>query len=160
MAESNLRKKIAKSAKNAGNMPEITVFVDFHRTFSLSFVVFSRKNISDIAFLFVRSFVPSFVRLFVCSFVRSFVRSFIRSFVRLFVCARSFFHYQVGPISVSACFLPIHLEFRMVGRKQWQLVLRLSYCKFGLTCFSLYTSEWPFYTFLHITHFLTPLWRL
>jgi len=32
-------------AENAGNMPEIAVFEDFHRTFSLYFVVFSHKNI-------------------------------------------------------------------------------------------------------------------
>ena len=31
--------------ENAGNMPEITVFADFHRTISLYFVVFSHKNI-------------------------------------------------------------------------------------------------------------------
>ena len=48
---------------------------DFHWTFSLYFVFFSHKNIYDIAF------------------------SFLRSFVRLFV--RSYFHYyQVGPISM------------------------------------------------------------
>jgi len=32
-------------AENAGNMPEIAVFADFHWTFSLYFVVFSHKNI-------------------------------------------------------------------------------------------------------------------
>ena len=34
-------------AENAGNMPEIAVFADFVRTFSLYFVVFSLKNIID-----------------------------------------------------------------------------------------------------------------
>ena len=34
-------------AENTGNMPKIAVFVDFHRTFSLSFVVFSLKNITN-----------------------------------------------------------------------------------------------------------------
>ena len=33
-------------AENAGNMPEIAVFADFHWTFSLYFVIFSCKNIS------------------------------------------------------------------------------------------------------------------
>ena len=32
-------------AENAGNMPEIAVFADFHRTFSLYFVVFSHKTL-------------------------------------------------------------------------------------------------------------------
>ena len=32
-------------AENAENIPEIAVFADFHRTFSLYFAVFSHKNI-------------------------------------------------------------------------------------------------------------------
>ena len=32
-------------AENGGNMPEIAVFADFVRTFSLYFVAFSLKNI-------------------------------------------------------------------------------------------------------------------
>ena len=65
-------------AENAGNMPEIANFVDFHWTFSLSFVI-------------------SFVRSFVCSSACSFVRSHFCSR------ARSYFHNQVGPISVPTC---------------------------------------------------------
>ena len=34
-------------AENAGNMPEIAVFADFHWTFSLYFFVFSHKDIYD-----------------------------------------------------------------------------------------------------------------
>ena len=34
-------------AENAGNMPEIAVFANFVRTFSLYFVVFSLKNINN-----------------------------------------------------------------------------------------------------------------
>ena len=34
-------------AENAGNMPEIAVFANFARTFSLYFVVFSLKNITN-----------------------------------------------------------------------------------------------------------------
>ena len=34
-------------AENPGNMPEIVVFTDFVRTFSLYFVVFSLKNITN-----------------------------------------------------------------------------------------------------------------
>ena len=64
-------------AENVGNMPEIADFADFHLTFSLHFVVFFTKNINDIAFSFVRSFVHTLVRR-----------------------ARSCFHYQVGPISM------------------------------------------------------------
>ena len=63
-------------AENAGIMPEIAIFADFVRTFSLYFVVFSRKNISGIAF----SFVLSFVRLR----------------------ARSYFHYQVCGLLTAA----------------------------------------------------------
>ena len=58
-------------------IPEIAVFADFYRTFSLYFVVFFHTK-----------------TLFVRSFVRSFSRSFARSFVR------SYFHYQVGPMSM------------------------------------------------------------
>ena len=69
-------------AESTGNMAEIAVFADFHedfhRTFSLYFVVFSHKNNNDIAF----------------SFFLSFVRSLVRALVR------SYFHYQVGPISI------------------------------------------------------------
>ena len=53
-------------AKNAGNMLEIAVSADFLWTFSTYFVVFSHKNISDIAFcLFVRPFVRALVRTFI-----------------------------------------------------------------------------------------------
>ena len=34
-------------AENAGKMPEIAVFANFVRTFSLYFVVFSLKNITN-----------------------------------------------------------------------------------------------------------------
>ena len=73
--------KIFFPTENSGSVPEIAVFEDFHWTFSLYLVVFSHKNINDIAFSFVRSFTRSFVPLFVCLFVRLFVRSFVRSFV-------------------------------------------------------------------------------
>ena len=39
-------KKNFSPAENAGSMPEISVFADFHWTFSLYFVIFSCKNIS------------------------------------------------------------------------------------------------------------------
>ena len=40
-------KKFFFPVENAGNMPEIAVFANFVRTFSLYFVVFSLKNIID-----------------------------------------------------------------------------------------------------------------
>ena len=40
-------KKYFFPAENSGNMPEITVFANFVRTFSLHFVVFSLKNITN-----------------------------------------------------------------------------------------------------------------
>ena len=46
MAESIFEKKIFP-AENAGNMPEIAIFASFVRTFSLYFVVFSIKNITN-----------------------------------------------------------------------------------------------------------------
>ena len=70
MVESNFREKFFP-AENAGNIPD---FAHFPQTFSVHFVVFSHKNINDIAFSFVRSFV--------CSFFRSFIRSFVLSLVR------------------------------------------------------------------------------
>ena len=47
MTESDFCKKNFP-AENAGNMSEIAVLTDFHRTFSLYFVVFSHKNIINI----------------------------------------------------------------------------------------------------------------
>ena len=73
-------KKIFFPAKNAGNCRFCRFSLDFFHIFRCFF--FSHKNISDIAFLFVRLFVHMLVR-----------------------CARSYFHYQVGPISMwLVCF--------------------------------------------------------
>ena len=44
MAESDFRENSFR-AENAGNMPETAVFADFHRIFSLYFVVFSQKTL-------------------------------------------------------------------------------------------------------------------
>ena len=93
--------------ENTGNMPEIAVFVDFHRTISLSFVVFSRKNISDIAFLFVRSFVRSFFRS----------RARLRSFV-LSLSGRSNQHSGLlflKIIDILRCILTFILKFYQVN---------------------------------------------
>ena len=79
------------TAENAGNMPEMTVFADFHWTFGLHF--FHTKTLMIPLF---RSFVRSFVRPSVRpSFsIHSLARLFVSSFVR------SYYHYQVGPISI------------------------------------------------------------
>ena len=60
---SSIFEKIFFLAENAGNMPEIAVSANFLWTFSTC----THKNISDIAFSFVRSFVRSFARPFVLS---------------------------------------------------------------------------------------------
>ena len=52
-------------AENAGNMPEIAVCADFHRAFSLQFVVFSHKNIINnnahhkAWFIFQKTYFPA-----------------------------------------------------------------------------------------------------
>ena len=85
MAESDFREKIfsgRKCRKYAGNRRFCRFSLDFFYIFRC---FFSHKNISDIAF----------------SFVRSFVRSR----------ARSYFHYQVGPISMLL--VPIEIHFHV-----------------------------------------------
>ena len=47
MAETDFWEKFLIPAENPGNMPEIAVFTDFVRTFSLYFIVFSLKNITN-----------------------------------------------------------------------------------------------------------------
>ena len=103
MTEPDFRKTYfsgRKCRKYTGNHRFYRFSLDFFLIFR-SF--FSNKNISDIAFSFVRSFLPSFLPLFVCSFARSFVLSLSGRSNQHLACSTFFLfpfyiYHQLGPI--------------------------------------------------------------